>query len=118
MLKNIKKKTVEIWGSGKPKRDFLHVNDLADAICFLAENYSSSEPINVGSSKEISIEDLAKIIAKLVGWNGNFIYNKSMPDGTMLKKLDTTKIKKMGWRPLIDIKTGIEDTIKEYIKLI
>jgi len=116
--KKYKKETVEIWGSGKPKRDFLHVNDLADAICFLAENYSSSEPINVGSSKEISIEDLAKIIAKLVGWNGNFIYNKSMPDGTMLKKLDTTKIKKMGWRPLIDIKTGIEDTIKEYIKLI
>jgi len=116
--KKYKKETVEIWGSGKPKRDFLHVNDLADAICFLAENYSSSEPINVGSSKEISIEDLAKIIAKLVGWNGNFIYNKSMPDGTMLKKLDTTKIHKMGWRPLIDIKTGIEDTIKEYIKLI
>ena len=116
--KKYKKKTVEIWGSGKPKRDFLHVNDLADAICFLAENYSSSEPINIGSSKEISIEDLAKIIAKLVGWNGNFIYNKSMPDGTMLKKLDTTKIQKMGWRPLIDIKTGIGDTIKEYIKLI
>ena len=116
--KKYKKETVEIWGSGKPKRDFLHVNDLADAICFLAENYSSSEPINVGSSKEISIEDLAKIIAKLVGWNGNFIYNKSMPDGTMLKKLDTTKIQKMGWRPLIDIKTGIEDTIKEYVKLI
>ena len=116
--KKYKKETVEIWGSGKPKRDFLHVNDLADAICFLAENYSSSEPINVGSSKEISIEDLAKIIAKLVGWNGNFIYNKSMPDGTMLKKLDTTKIQKMGWRPLIDIKTGIGDTIKEYIKLI
>ena len=114
--KKYKKETVEIWGTGKPKRDFLHVNDLADAICFLAENYSSSEPINVGSSKEISIEDLAKIIAKLVGWNGSFTYNKARPDGTMLKKLDTTKIQEMGWKPQIDIKTGIDDTIKEYIK--
>ncbi len=116
--KKYKKETVEIWGSGKPKRDFLHVNDLADAVCFLAENYSSPEPVNVGSSKEISIEDLAKIIAKLVGWNGIFTYNKAMPDGTMLKKLDTTKIQEMGWRPLVDIKSGIEDTIKEYIKSI
>ena len=114
--KKNKKENVEIWGTGKPKRDFLHVDDLADAVCFLAENYSASEPINVGSSKEISIIELAEMIAKLVGWYGSFSFNKSMPDGTMLKKLDTTKINNLGWHPKIDIKTGIKQTIEEYEK--
>ncbi len=115
--KKYKKEKVEIWGTGKPKRDFLHVNDLADATCFLAENYSSSEPINVGSSKEISIKELAETIAKLAGWKGSFSYNKRMPDGTMLKRLDTTKTNKLGWQPKIDINTGIKETLKEYEKL-
>ena len=115
--KKYKKERVEIWGTGRPKRDFLHVDDLADAACFLAENYSSSEPINVGSSKEISIKELAETIAKLEGWKGSFSYNKGMPDGTMLKKLDTTKINNLGWQPKIDIKTGIKEVIKEYKKL-
>ena len=114
--KKFKKESVEVWGTGKPKRDFLHVDDLADAVCFLAENYSASEPINVGSSKEISIKELAEMIAKLVGWYGTFSFNQSMPDGTMLKKLDTTKINNLGWHPKIDIKTGIKQTIKEYEK--
>ena len=114
--KKNKKENVEIWGTGNPKRDFLHVNDFADAVCFLAENYSASEPINVGSSKEISIKELAEMIAKLVGWYGTFSFNQSMPDGTMLKKLDTTKINNLGWHPKIDIKTGIKQTIKEYEK--
>ena len=111
------KESVEIWGTGKPKRDFLHVNDLADALCLVAEKYSSSSPINIGSSKEISIEELALTIAKLLDWGGTFKFNSNMPDGTMLKKLDTTKINKMGWRPKIDIKTGIKNTIKEFINL-
>ena len=111
------KESVEIWGTGKPKRDFLHVNDLADAVCLVAEKYSSSSPINIGSSKEISIEELAQTIAKLLDWSGTFKFNSNMPDGTMLKKLDTTKINKMGWRPKIDIKTGIKNTIKEFINL-
>tara|TARA_B100001027_G_C16255479_1_gene326658 strand:+ start:615 stop:1556 length:942 start_codon:yes stop_codon:yes gene_type:complete len=114
--KENKKESVEIWGTGKPKRDFLHVDDLADAVCFLAENYSSSEPINVGSSKEISIKELAETIAKLVGWKGSFSYNKEMPDGTMLKRLDTTKVNKLGWQPKINIKTGIKQVLKEYKK--
>ena len=114
--KKYKKESVEIWGTGEPKRDFLHVRDLADAVCFLAENYSSDEPINVGSSKEISIKELANMIAKLVGWNGSFLFNKNMPDGTMLKKLDTNKINTLGWKPKIDIKIGIKETIKEYEK--
>ena len=113
--KKYEKDSIEIWGTGKPKRDFLHVNDLADAIFFLAENYSSCIPINIGSSKEISIEDLAKVISQIVGWNGSFRFNKNMPDGTMLKKLDTSKIHSMGWSPKIDIRSGIEETIKEYL---
>ena len=114
--KKNKKENVEIWGTGKPKRDFLHVDDLADAVCFLAENYSCSEPINVGSTKEISIKELAEMIAKLVGWHGTFSFNKSMPDGTMLKKLDTTKINNLGWHPKINIKAGIKQTIEDYEK--
>ena len=114
--KRNKKEKVEIWGTGRPKRDFLHVNDLADAVCFLAEKYSASEPINVGSSKEISIKELAETIAKLVGWSGTFSFNQSMPDGTMLKKLDTTKINNLCLHPKIDIKSGIKETIKEYEK--
>ena len=116
--KKFNKKKVEIWGSGKPKRDFLHVNDLADAIYFLAENYSSFNPINVGSSKEISIIELAKMIASLVNWQGVFVFNKKMPDGTMLKKLDISKIMNMGWTPKIDMKTGLKKTINEYINLL
>lgn len=114
--KKNKQEFIEIWGTGKPKRDFLHVSDLADAICFLTENYSSSQPINIGSSKEISIQELAKVISEVIGWKGNFIFNKNMPDGTLLKKLDTTKINKMGWQPKIDIRTGIKNTIDEYLK--
>ena len=114
--KNNQLDKVEIWGTGKPKRDFIHVYDLADAIYFLTKNYSSAEPINIGSAKEISITDLAKNIAEIIGWKGNFIYNTKMPDGTLLKKLDVTKIKK--WMvSKIDIKTGIKQTVSEYLKI-
>ncbi len=116
--KKFEKKSIEIWGSGKPKRDFLHVNDLADAVYFLAENYSSSEPINVGSSKEISIIELAKLIASIVNWEGKLVLNNKMPDGTMLKKLDCSKIMQMGWSPKIDLETGLKKTIDEYINLL
>ena len=111
------KKSIEIWGTGKPKRDFLHVYDLADALIFLAENYSSLKPINVGSSKEISIAELARVIAKIVDWHGNFNFNTNMPDGTMLKRLDTNIINSMGWFPKIDIRSGIRETIKEYLSV-
>ena len=106
---------VEIWGTGKPKRDFLHVYDLADALCFLTENYSSFKLINIGSSKEISIVELAQVISQIVDWHGSFKFNAEMPDGTMLKRLDTTKINSMGWFPKIDIRSGIKETIKHYM---
>lgn len=115
--KKYNKKSIEIWGTGKPKRDFLHVYDLADALCFLAENYSSFKPINVGSSKEISIAELAQLIAQIANWQGSFTFNTNMPDGTMLKRLDTTIINSMGWFPKVDIRNGIKETIKEYLAL-
>ncbi len=111
-LKN--KKNVEIWGTGKPKREFLHVNDLADALYFLAENYSSPEPINVGTSKDITIIELARTISKIINWNGSFTFNKAMPDGTMEKRLDITKITELGWKPKIDLVSGLRQTIKEF----
>ena len=110
------KKAIEIWGSGKPKREFLHVNDLADALCFLSENYSSPEPINIGTSKDISILELAKLISKIVDWNGTFVFNKNMPDGTLEKRLDTTKINKLGWKPKIDLVDGLKITIESFKK--
>ena len=111
-LKN--KKNVEIWGTGKPKREFLHVNDLADALYFLAENYSSPEPINVGTSKDITIIELARTISKIINWNGSFTFNKALPDGTMEKRLDITKITELGWKPKIDLVSGLRQTIKEF----
>ena len=105
------------YGAQESLKEISIVNDLADAVCLVTEKYSSSSPINIGSSKEISIEELAQTIAKLLDWGGTFKFNSNMPDGTMLKKLDTTKINKMGWRPKIDIKTGIKNTIKEFINL-
>ena len=116
--KKNKTSSVEIWGTGTPRRDFLHVDDLAEALCFITKNYSSHEHINIGSSKDISILELAHLIADLIGWKGNFTLNENMPDGTILKKLDTTKLKELGWSPKIEIKPGLKNTISLYLKSI
>ena len=106
-----KKDSIEIWGTGKPRREFLYVKDLADAICFIAKYYSNENAINVGTSEDISIKELAKMISKIVGWKGSFVFNKNMPDGTMLKRLNTLKIKNLGWQAKVDMETGIKQTI-------
>ena len=111
-------KEIEIWGTGIARREFLHVEDVADAACFLAKNYSSSEPINIGTSKDISIIELAETISKIVGWKGNFKLNKKMPDGMLLKRLDIRKIKKLGWEPKISLEKGLKRTIQDFKKLI
>ena len=113
-----KKSNVEIWGTGKPRREFLYVKDLADAVCFLAKNYSNESPINVGTSKDISIKELAHTIAETVGWKGSFIFNNNMPDGTMLKRLNTSKINKLGWKAKVDINNGLKKTIKGFKSLL
>ena len=104
-------KKIEVWGTGKPRREFLYVDDLADAILFLLRNYNSSMPINVGTSKDISITELALKISKIMDYKIEINYNTTMPDGTYLKRLDTNKINKLGWKPKITLEDGIRKTL-------
>lgn len=101
--------TVSVWGTGTPLREFLHVDDLADACCFLMQNHSHLPLINVGSGQEISIRDLAHLVADIVGFRGEIVFDTSKPDGTPRKLLDCSRLRGMGWRPSIDLKSGIAD---------
>lgn len=109
-----KSKFVELWGTGLPLREFLHVDDLARAILLCLDNYDSSEHINIGSGIEISIRDLAVKISQAADFRGEIIWNESMPDGTPRKVLDNSKIKSLGWEPDIDLDTGITRTVQWY----
>ena len=104
---------VTVWGSGKPRRDFLNVDDLADACFLLMRQYDESEPINIGSGSDISITELIHIIMEEIGYNGEVKFDTSKPDGTMLKLLDISKVKSLGWTPKIKIREGIRKAIKE-----
>lgn len=112
------KPTVEIWGSGKPLREFLHVDDLAEACLFLMEKYSDLGFVNVGSGVELSIADLAKLIGKLVGYQGQLTFNTSRPDGTPRKLMDVSKLAAMGWKYSISLEQGLKRVIEaEFSKL-
>ena len=111
-----KENKVEIWGSGNPKREFLHVDDLADACVFLMNNYNKSETINVGTGVDISIKDLALLIKKITGFKGDLEWNSSMPDGTYRKLLDVSKINNLQWKAKINLTDGIKLTYDWYIK--
>ena len=104
---------VTVWGSGKPRRDFLNVDDLANACYLLMNKYDEAEPINIGSGSDISITELINIIMEELDYNGEVKFDKSKPDGTMLKLLDNSKIKSLGWVPQIKIREGIRKAIKE-----
>lgn len=105
---------VEIWGTGKPMREFLYVEDLADALIFLSNNYSDERIINVGTGEDVSILNLAEIIAKEVGYKGNIRFNSDYPDGTMRKVMDTTRINDLGWKPKTSLEEGIRKTYEYY----
>ena len=105
---------VKLWGTGAPKREFLHVDDLADALVFLMKIYNSSSIINIGTGEDISITDLAKKIQKVVGYKGIINWDKSMPDGTFRKWLDVTKINDLGWKANTSLLKGIEMTYDWY----
>ncbi len=107
---------VKVWGSGKPLREFLYVEDLANACIFLAENYSSEEPINVGTGKEISIKDFAQLIKKIVGFRGKIIFDKTKPDGVHKKVLNTEKVNKLGWKPETSLESGLRKYYKWYLE--
>ncbi|MDF2633468.1 MAG: GDP-L-fucose synthase [Pelosinus sp.] len=107
--------SVEIWGTGKPRREFLHVDDLADACLFLMKEYEENGPINVGVGKDISIRELAKLIATVVGYPGEILYNPAMPDGTPRKLLDISKLEALGWNSKIKLQDGINSTYHWYL---
>jgi len=109
-------KDVVIWGTGKPLREFLHVDDLASAIEFLLKNYDEAETINVGSGQEISISNLAGLIADVVGFQGMISHDLSKPDGTPRKILDSSRLHQMGWKPRWQLRDGIADAYAWYVE--
>lgn len=109
------KKSVTIWGTGTPTREFLYIDDLAKALVFLMSEYDSSEIINVGSGEEVSIMDLAKTIAKVVGYKGEIATDTSKPDGTPRKFTDTSRLSSLGWKPKINLEKGLKRTYEWYL---
>ena len=106
--------SVVIWGTGTPRREFMHVDDLADACYFLLQNYNEPGLVNIGWGEDISIQELASLIATEVGYNGALEFDTTKPDGTPRKLMDTTKLKNMGWKPSIHLQEGIKKTIVEF----
>lgn len=107
---------VEVWGTGTPRREFLHVDDVADACVFLMQRYESESWINVGSGSDIPISGLAALVAKAVGYRGEFRFNPAMPDGTPRKLLDNAKLTALGWRPHIGLEEGIARTYQWFLE--
>jgi GDP-L-fucose synthase len=106
---------VVVWGTGTPRREFLHVDDLADAAVFLMDKYDGAGIVNVGVGHDVSIAELAAIIAEVVGYEGEVVYDASKPDGTPRKLLDVSKLAALGWRPRIGLKDGIAATYQWYV---
>lgn len=108
--------SVTIWGTGNPRREFLHVDDAAAACYFLMENYNEPEIVNIGTGADVSIAGLARIIQKITGYTGELVFDTSKPDGTMRKLLDVNKINDLGWHCSIDIEEGISITYKDFVE--
>jgi GDP-L-fucose synthase len=113
MAKRNNEPNVTIWGTGTPKREFLHVDDLADACFFLLQNYNELGLVNIGCGTDVSIKELAEMIVSEVGYNGQLIFDSTKPDGTPRKLMDTSKLTNLGWSPCINLVEGIKKTILE-----
>jgi len=109
--------TVTIWGTGMPRREFLHVDDLADACYFLLQNYNEQGLVNIGCGTDVSIKELAELIVEEVGYEGELVFDTTKPDGAPRKLMDTSKINNLGWRNKIELETGIINTIQEFKNL-
>ncbi len=105
--------TVTIWGTGTPRREFLHVDDLADACYFLLQNYNEQGLVNIGCGEDVSIKELAELVTKAVGYEGLLVFDSTKPDGTPRKLMDTTKLNNLGWKFSIKLEEGIQKTILE-----
>jgi GDP-L-fucose synthase len=113
IAKNNNEPTVTIWGTGTPRREFLHVDDVADACYFLLHNYNEKGIVNIGTGIDVSIKELAELIVSEVGYEGQLVFDTSKPDGTPRKLMDTSKINNLGWKYTISLQDGIRNTIKE-----
>src|SRR2546423_1557001 len=105
-----------VWGTGTPRREFLHVDDCASACLFLLEKYDSPDIINVGSGEDVSIRELAELVCDVVGFNGELAWDKAKPDGTPRKLLDVSKLRSLGWKPSISLREGIGQTYDWFLK--
>ncbi len=108
--------SVEVWGTGNPRREFLHVDDMADACFFLMQHYQSDEHINIGTGRDISIKDLTLMIKEVVGYAGEIRFQPEMPDGMPRKLLDVSRLNALGWSPSIDLKDGLASTYSWYLE--
>ena len=109
--------SVTLWGSGKPRREFLHADDLADACYFLMQHYDEGGYVNIGWGEDIEIKELAQLIKKISGYTGDIIHDTSKPDGTPRKLMDVTKLRNMGWQASISLEEGIRKVYQDYIKV-
>ena len=109
-------KQMVVWGTGKPRREFLHADDLGDACLFLLENYDSPEIINVGCGEDVTIRELCELVCDVVGFGGDLVFDTSKPDGTPRKMLDASKLKSLGWSPRIGLREGIGQTYRWYLE--
>jgi GDP-L-fucose synthase len=108
-------RSVEIWGTGTPRREFLHVDDCADACVFLLRGYDSPEIVNIGVGEDMTIRSFAETLAKVIGWSGEFVYDTSRPDGTPRKLVDTRRINALGWRARIGLEDGLRDAYAWFV---
>ena len=108
--------SVAVWGSGKPRREFLHVDDLADAVLFALDHYDDESHVNVGTGSDVTTKRLAEIVASVVGWDGEFVFDTSMPDGAPRKLLDTSLLRNLGWSARIDLEDGIARTYDDLLR--
>jgi GDP-L-fucose synthase len=109
-------RTVEVWGTGAPRREFLHVDDLADAALFALRNYEGESHLNVGTGRDMTIRELAELVAEIVGWQGELVFNTDMPDGMPRKLLDVSQLERLGWTARIDLPKGLEQTYGWYVE--
>ena len=113
--KSVARTSWSVWGTGTPRREFLHVNDLADACLFLLERYDSPEIINIGCGEDVTIRELAEMVCQVVGFRGSLVFDATKPDGTPRKLLDVSLLFGMGWRPKIGLRDGIRDAYQWFI---
>jgi GDP-L-fucose synthase len=109
-------RAIQVWGTGKPTREFLYVDDLADALVFLMKNYSGEHHVNVGTGVETSVAELAQLIARVAGWDGRFEYDRSKPDGMPRKVMDVSRLRALGWTARTSLEEGFRKAHDWYVR--